>query len=185
MEFVTTKRGARCLLHDGYRYTINRRTLDDQTYWRCADRKCPGRAITSADDQLVSKNDKHNHPPNTTEIELEKIKESMKVRAHQETTPVPQIYHDTLAVVSQQRDDAVAIIATYTSIRSTLYRKRRQNLPPLPETVDDITFHGEWSKTTRGEDFMLGSRQGVYLFSTRDNLTILSEASTYFMDGTF
>ena len=35
MEFITTIRGARSLLHQGYRYTLNRRTADGQTYWRC------------------------------------------------------------------------------------------------------------------------------------------------------
>ncbi len=50
MEFVTATRGARSLLHEGYKYTLNRRTADGHTYWRCHDRSCPGRmAFESAE----------------------------------------------------------------------------------------------------------------------------------------
>ena len=54
MEFVTTTRGAR---------SLNRRTEDahGQIYWRCADRSCPGRAVTDVHDQLVSCNENHSH----------------------------------------------------------------------------------------------------------------------------
>ena len=61
MEFVTTTRGGRSLIHQGYRYTLNRRTADGQIYWRCADRSCPGRAVTDVHDQLVSCNENHSH----------------------------------------------------------------------------------------------------------------------------
>ena len=63
MEFITTIRGARSLLHQGYRYTLNHRTADGQTYWRCQDRSCSGRVVTDTNDQLVTCNDKHTHPP--------------------------------------------------------------------------------------------------------------------------
>ena len=68
IEFTTTKRGARSLLHDGYQYTINRRTADGQTYWRCFDRTCGGRAVTDINDCLVSANNNHNHPPDVVEV---------------------------------------------------------------------------------------------------------------------
>ena len=45
MEFVTTTRGARSLLHEGYKYTLNQRTADGHTYWRCHDRSCPGSCL--------------------------------------------------------------------------------------------------------------------------------------------
>ena len=43
MEFVTTTRGARSLIFEGYRYIINRRGRDDRIFWRCAiSRSCSG-----------------------------------------------------------------------------------------------------------------------------------------------
>ena len=54
MEFVTTTRGIRSLIHQGYRYTLNRRTANGQIYWRCTDRSCPGRAVTDVHAQLAA-----------------------------------------------------------------------------------------------------------------------------------
>ena len=62
MEFITTIRGAPSLLHQGFRYTLNCRTADGQTYWRCQDRSCSGRVVTDTNDQLVTCNDKHSSP---------------------------------------------------------------------------------------------------------------------------
>ena len=72
-------------------YTLNRRTADGQTYWRCQDRSCSGRVVTDTNDQLVTCNDKHTHPPKATETALEMVKERMKERAKEETTPIPRI----------------------------------------------------------------------------------------------
>ena len=40
-------------------------------------------------------------------------------------------------------------------------------------------------KTLNGEDFMLGSRDGVFMFSTNTNLALIAEAPSLYMDGTF
>ena len=77
--------------HEGFCYTLNRRTADGQTYWRCHNRACPGRVVTDINDQLVSCNDKHTHQPNTTEIAIERVKENVKKRAKDKTTPIPQM----------------------------------------------------------------------------------------------
>ena len=99
MEFVTTTRGAHSLVCQGYKFTLNRRTADGQTYWRCHDRSCPGRAVTDTTDQQVSCNNKHSHPPppppqNTAERAAEVVKERMKKKAKEETTSIPHIYHN-------------------------------------------------------------------------------------------
>ena len=88
MDFITTKRGVRSLIHEGHRYTLNRRTADGQTYWRCIDRNCPGRAITDVNDQLVYRNDKHSHLHKPIERSVEMLKEKMKKRAKEKSTPV-------------------------------------------------------------------------------------------------
>ena len=105
MEFVTTTRGARSLIHQGYRYTLNRRTADGQIYWRCADRSCPGRAVTDVYDQLVSCNENHSHLSKVTETVVELIKDKMKKRPREETMPIPQICHaKALEDVAQYED---------------------------------------------------------------------------------
>jgi len=41
MEFVMTIQGAHSLVHQGYKYMLNWRTADGQTYWRCHDTPPP------------------------------------------------------------------------------------------------------------------------------------------------
>ncbi len=57
--------------------------------------------MTDCSDQLVSCNQKHTHPPATAETALEKVKENMKKRAKEETTPIPTIYHEAVQEVAQ------------------------------------------------------------------------------------
>ena len=155
--------------------------------WRCVDRICPGRAVTDVQDQLVSCNENHSHLPKVTETVVELIKDKMKKRAREETTPIPQIYHKALQDVAQyeDRESIVSIMPTFSSMSSSLYRKRHERLPPLPSSIDELNFEAEWSKTFNGEEFMLGSRDGVFMFSTHNNLALIAEAPTLYMDGTF
>ena len=52
VEFVTTKQGARSMLYEGYKYTLNRCGNADQTYWRCVNRSCPGRVTLNVQDGI-------------------------------------------------------------------------------------------------------------------------------------
>ena len=74
MEFVKTKRGARALLHEGYRYVINRRGRDERIFWRCSkSRTCSG-SLCTLDDQIISsRKDQHNHPPDEAETVVEEV----------------------------------------------------------------------------------------------------------------
>ena len=143
--------------------------------------------MTHVADSLVSFNNKHTHPPNPTERVVDRIKEKMKTRAKNEITPIPQIYHQTLQEVTkdQDREHIAPILPTFSSIKTSLYHKRYEALPPLPRTVEDINFDGDWSKMVNGEPFMLGSRAGVFLFSTQGIIKLIAEAATLYMDGTF
>ena len=58
-------------------------------------------------------------------------------------------------------------------------------MPPLPSSIDELNFEAEWSKTFNGEEFMLGSRDCVFMFLTHNNLALIAEAPTLYMDGTF
>ena len=66
-------------MHDGFKYTLNRRGREGQYYWRCADRMCPGRVITSENDELLFTTE-HNHEGNEVEVEVAKVVCAMKER---------------------------------------------------------------------------------------------------------
>ena len=65
MEFIKTKKGARALLHEGYRYVINRRARDERIYFGGA------YLFWILVHQIISRKDIHNHPPDEAETERE------------------------------------------------------------------------------------------------------------------
>ncbi len=87
MVFITTKRGARAVVHAGHKYILNWRGRDEQMLWRCGSRSCSG-SLSTLNDEIISRKDTHNHPPDYAEVEADKIVNAMKAKA-QETCCLP------------------------------------------------------------------------------------------------
>ena len=67
-------------------------------------------------------------------------------------------------------------------------RARGKLHPPLFKTRQDIVQEGRWLQTQAGENVLLadnGQRERIPIFATKDNLTELSNANKWYVDGTF
>ena len=53
------------------------------------------------DDNLVSENNSHSHPPNPLQVVVSKAVDCMKERASTESTPLPTVYRETMVAMSQ------------------------------------------------------------------------------------
>lgn len=42
-----------------------------------------------------------------------------------------------------------------SSVRRTIQRERRRNLPPLPKSASEIDIEGKWRETSNGEDWLI------------------------------
>ena len=76
-------RGARKLSFQGYSYCKDR--LDPKTgkcYWKCENRKCKGRIITSSDDRILKRTGNNMHGPDIPQIEAQQS--MVKIREAQE-----------------------------------------------------------------------------------------------------
>ena len=51
--------------------------------------------------------------------------------------------------------EAAALIPSYSSINSTLYRERNKRFPGLPKHLSDLRITGKWSNTIGGKSFVL------------------------------
>ena len=61
-------------------------------------------------------------------------------------------------------------------------------MPVLPQTLQDVDLQGPWSQTHDGKRCLLfsgGDADKMVVFSTEDQLRLLQEADTIYMDGTF
>ncbi len=81
----------------------------------------------------------------------------------------------------------IGVLPTFDSVRSSMYRRRRNCMPALPRTLRDIVLPQEY--TMVGNDEFLIANEGledkVLIFSTRKNLEILCAAPIIYGDGTF
>ena len=57
--------------------------------------------------------------------------------------------------------EVASVLPTLPSLKSFLYRKRREKLPSLPTTRGEVQFTGEWAKCTNGNQFLLVDEMGV------------------------
>ena len=180
VEFVQSNRGKQQVLLDGYTYSQNR-VNEEATYWRCTKRPCKGKITTIAG--FLRNSFGHDHPPsNKTTV---KFVSTMRKRARSETTPMQQIFNDELM---KEADQDIPDIPTFPSIKSSMYRQRRTMMPVLPQTLQDVDLQGPWSQTHDGKRFLLfsdGDADKMVVFSTEDQLRLLQEADTIYMDGTF
>ena len=91
-----------------------------------------------------------------------------------------QVYRDTL--IQQPADE---FVPTFHSCRTQMYRSRRRDMPPIPQTIAAIDLTGVWMNTLRGDQFVLHQHDDMIVFTTTDNLLALAECPVIFMDGTF
>ena len=129
---------------------------------------------------MIAENQRHDHPPESMQKIVSKVVDKMKDRAKNETTSVNVIYREALQEVNENPDlhEAAAVLPTLPSLQSSLYRKRRERLPPLPLTRDEVEFTGDWAKTSRGDVFLLAAENNIHIFATEQNLQLLAEAET-------
>ena len=76
------------------------RGRDGQTYWRCIDCSCQGRATTNANDEVVAENNNHNHPPETAQATVAKVVDKMKERARNEAVSVNRMYREAIEEIN-------------------------------------------------------------------------------------
>ena len=105
-----------------------------------------------------------------------------------------KIYAQELAAVSGYEGVELSEIAInlpqFPVIKSSLYRGRMTKYPSLPQTIQDITFVGDWTRTIQGEDMLLADSgdnhpERIIIFSTKKNLEILCNSDCIYLDGTF
>ena len=124
---IIPTRGGRALIHEGYKYVLNRRGRDERIFWRCGKSCCCSGALTTINDDIVSSRaSEHNHPPNDAEMIPCKAIESMKQAVKDKIDPVPALYQQQLRELSAKEnlEEVAAQLPTHYSMKSSLYQLR-------------------------------------------------------------
>ena len=193
VKYITNQKGGQNIAVDGYIYRVNRRT-PDKVFWRCIISGCPATISTANDIPTGFGRQQHLHPPNHTEVVSKQIMNQITKRCLEEVRPIPTIFTEELGKLRDHEWDdtsreVVQHLPTFNSAKSSLYRARRKQTPPLPKTPAAITLEGKWTETATGDRFLLfdDTRQTnrIIAFASTDNLRDLSTSDQIFCDGTF
>ena len=78
----------------------------------------------------------------------------------------------TLQTENVNNEELISNIQTLPSIKTSLYRARRDRLPQMPTAREKISFEREWSVTSKGERFLRfllstdGDENKIIIFTT-------------------
>ena len=144
------------LLHNGYRYSKDKKNTAGVQYWKCAVRSSTGRAHTTGNDEVqLLKSTDHDHEPDMEAALSAKMKSDLCERAADNPTlPMKEVYNQYMSSDAPLLEDDL-LEPQLRSCKSQMYRARRQNMPPLPATLEDINLQGQWALTNDNQQFLL------------------------------
>ncbi|CAF5086664.1 unnamed protein product, partial [Rotaria sp. Silwood1] len=158
-------------------------------YWMCSERECGVYIHTSVTDELLSISGDHNHSANPDQIEVKLLRDKMKERILAETMSITKIYDEEIVKANLSKA-ATAIIPTVVEYRSNMSKARRKNTPVIPSSVM-FDIPELYQQTLAGKRFLFidvflkRGKDRILVFSSDQQLKILFESDTIFMDGTF
>jgi hypothetical protein len=153
--------------------------------------QCKATAVTEG--ELLSKEplaNAHEHLMPTRDINVAKIKASMKATVRVQHVGIKRTYDAALRELTQNVavDNLPAVLAEqpeYDSIRSSVLRTRLAKYPPMPTTREAINFDGEYSRTEGGQRFLLHHDNNIVIFASDEALQLVSASDIILLDGTF
>ena len=136
----------------------------------------------------VLKSSEHNHAPDACRQNVLKVVDSIKRQASTTEETTMMIIASQCTGVSEV---TAASLPTERALKRQIQRTRNRNgrVPPLPASLEDLNIPDDYKTFDDGELFLLhdsgpGS-QRILIFSTHENLMLLSESQHWFADGTF
>ena len=187
VSFVPSKLGGQLLLLQGYLLSINYRK-NGKKYWKCKDVNCRVTAITE-DNNLINQRGEHTHAADESLPQMKILKHQAKEMAKAEPSrPMKRIYEEVFRNVDLDDERNMDYMPALQNIKNSLYTSRARRLPRIPHTRAEVELQGEWRTTLDGRDFVLandGQDDKIIIFGTVQNLRLLCQADTIFMDGTF
>ena len=134
LEFITTQRGALCLILNQNRFRKDR-ALNETTSWRCCSPGCKSRCKTDpAHKVLLAGPSIHNHdPPQQATLDLERARTCVKKKAAEVPEQKPN------KIVCQETAKYKSLSYKYVSALTKVFHyKRKSKQPPLPSKLEDV-----------------------------------------------
>ncbi|CAF2155154.1 unnamed protein product, partial [Rotaria magnacalcarata] len=132
ISFMNSNKGKPLLVADEYTFKLNKTTTTTK-YWICTINGCAAKVHTDSTNLLMKTVGNHNHLPEKEKIEAREVREKIKQRAINETTPIPRIYDEECAK-AMLSTTAIAILPSEREMNSGINKARRAITPIIPTT---------------------------------------------------
>ena len=126
------------------------------------------------------------HLPNAKVAEASKIVERVKERVMKEKVPVNRIYREETRGVARDTE-TLESIPTFESIKSALYKSRRDKFGPVPASLEELTIPERLQQLENGESFLLFQSEDnkIVVFGTEKDCATVCISDELFVDATF
>uniref|UniRef100_A0A915J5T5 FLYWCH-type domain-containing protein n=1 Tax=Romanomermis culicivorax TaxID=13658 RepID=A0A915J5T5_ROMCU len=177
--FLLTEKGRKKLIFDGYGYIQDYSTYE-KIYWRCEFKNtCKGRAHTefnAIDGAQVEIGCAHSHPPDATKEEVTNA--INKIRSDAINT-VESTHTVVSMAINQVSPACTPKLPKTANLKRTVLRKRQGNVPPQPQTLDDLKI------VSKRAEFLLQVRQlTTTVLKNMEKLeTVTEDLTAYVKDG--
>lgn len=189
MEIVKSNKGGSKLCYEGFIYTRHALRKTKQ-WWKCtlkSSQGCRGSLSTDLQYENPVPGQPHNHAPDEASISYTKLRHQMKEKAQSSHNAPSQIFAESVSCCS---DAVKAMLPVEDNCKRSIRRYRPQL--STPSNLGELTIPQEFT-TTLDQDpqpFLLydngpEANNRVIAFATEENLRLLADADTFFMDGTF
>ncbi|CAF4087926.1 unnamed protein product, partial [Adineta steineri] len=186
--FTLSNKGEPQVIYENAIFNFNQKNQSTK-YWLCVEQQCGVYLHTNLTGEFTRINGTHTHPVNPDQIAVKILRDRMKARILAETTSITRIYDKEIAK-SNLSKGATAIMPTIVEFRSNMSKARRRNTPVVPKS-SVFNIPKLYQETIRSERFLLidvflkRGKDRVLVFDSKNQLELLFESETIFMDGTF
>jgi len=189
-EIVPSQKGNDKLNVRGY-LMVKDRNRNNVYYWCCERRRtegCKGRATTTLynDLQYLRNFSEHDHAPQAVNTNIAKAVAEIKKRACETREKPTQIIQANMASISEETRPCMP---SRNALRRKIARVRRTKTPPQPQSIEEINIPASLRVNLNGDPFLIKDhtieQERILLFTSKENILHLSQASFWLMDGTF
>ena len=191
-EFIQGERGGNLITFRNFIYK-KKQSKGAKDYYQCNHDGCRVTLHTQIHSLNVvhyNGNRQHLHAPADDVILSTVIMDEMKQRIDDDPTKhLPKMWEEVIEWHENAHGHGY-VYPEFSEFKSSLYRQRSLSLPPLPATVNDIDFatiNQEWSRTSRGTQFLRkhDTNFGITIFTSIEQLELLADSRFNLADGTF
>ncbi|GBC04298.1 hypothetical protein RclHR1_00560025 [Rhizophagus clarus] len=168
-EIVTSQKGRDKINVRGY-LMVKEQVRNNTYYWCCEKRKsenCKSRAITKISDgsHYLQKCVDHNHSPQASNANVANIVARIKQQARETSEQPVQIIQRNTAIVPEE---IASYMPTQNALCARIKRVRSAEMPPQPQTIDEIDIPESLQSTLDGDQFLIkdsivGKKGSFYL----------------------